>query len=188
MLPRASNMISNKQDEKLKEILEKTLSFLMLLSFPISLGLVAVGRDFALIFFGSEFEKSGYLIQLLATTHIFLSWGNVIRTQYLIPKERDKEYIISAFLGAIVNFILNLIFIPKYASIGACIGTIAAEFVVVFYQTWTVRKELPILKYLKNVMAFAIKSLVMFIIIVFIGGKIKNDALTRMMIRLDIKL
>lgn len=184
MLPRASNMISNKQDEKLKEILEKTLSFLMLLSFPISLGLVAVGRDFALIFFGSEFEKSGYLIQLLATTHIFLSWGNVIRTQYLIPKERDKEYIISAFLGAIVNFILNLIFIPKYASIGACIGTIAAEFVVVFYQTWTVRKELPILKYLKNVMAFAIKSLVMFIIIVFIGGKIKNDALTRMMIQI----
>ena len=175
MLPRASNMISNEQEEQVKDLIKRTMPFIMFLAFPMLFGLMAVGKDFSVIFFGNEFEKSGILIQLLAVTIIFLSWGNVIRTQYLIPKERDKEYIISAFLGAIVNFILNIILIPKYAAVGACIGTIFAELSVVLYQTFVVRKELPIKEYIENSISFIIKSIVMFIIIVLVGFQIENS-------------
>ena len=87
----------------------------------------------------------------IVTTIPFLSWGNVIRTQYLIPKEKDKEYIISAFIGAIINLTMNLIFIPKYGSIGACIGTICAETFVTIYQTISTKKELQIAEYIKAI-------------------------------------
>lgn len=186
MLPRVSNMLSNNQEEEVKKIISKTMPFIMFLVFPMVLGICAVSKDFSLLFFGSEFEKSGYLIELLSITIIFLSWGNVIRTQYLIPKERDKEYIISAILGAIVNFIMNCIFIPKYASIGACIGTIAAEFIVMFYQSWVVRKELHLKEYIVSSINFLMKAIIMFILILVIGRQIRYNNLLKILVQLCI--
>ena len=183
MLPRVTNMLSNNKEDEVKKVLDKTMPFIMFLALPMVFGILIVSKDFSLIFLGSEFEKSGHLIQLLSITILFLSWGNVIRTQYLIPKERDREYIISAFLGAFINFIMNLIFIPKYQSIGACIGTIMAEFIVMFYQTWKVRKELPIKKYIKNSTQFLIKSIIMFIIVVLLGMAIKENRLLRIILQ-----
>ena len=183
MLPRVSNMLSNNKEEEVKKIIGKTMPFILFLAFPMVFGICAVSKDFSLIFFGNEFEKCGLLIQLLSITIIFLSWGNVIRTQYLIPKEKDKEYVISAFLGAIVNFIMNCIFIPKHTSIGACIGTIAAEFIVMCYQSWVVRKELPLKEYMLNSLGFFIKAIIMFIIIMPLGKQIKNNDLLRIVVQ-----
>lgn len=183
MLPKVSNMISNNQENKVKELLKKTMPFIMFLVFPMVLGTIAIGRNFSMVFFGNQFEKSGYLMQLLSITIVFLSWGNVIRTQYLIPKEMDREYILSAFLGAIVNFIMNCIFIPRYDSIGACIGTILAEFVVMFYQSYVVRKELELKKYIINSIGFLIKAIIMFIAILIIGKVIKDNDLLRIIVQ-----
>lgn len=165
MLPRMSNIIANGKIDKVKDYISRSISFVMFMAFAMSLGLIAIGKNFAPLYFGNEFEKSGTLIMMLALTLPFLSFANVLRTQYLIPKEKDKVYIISVSLGAITNLILNIIFIPKFDSIGACIGTISAEAVVMIYQTLAVRKELPINKYLKAIMPFLLKSLLMFFII-----------------------
>lgn len=184
-LPKVSNMLANSKEDEVKQLLKKTIPFIMFLAFPMTLGVIGISRDFTSIYFGNKFEKTGYLIQLLSITLIFLSWGNVIRTQYLIPKEKDKEYVISAFLGAIVNFILNYIFIPKFAGIGACIGTIAAEFIVMFYQSFVVRKELEIFEYIKKSFGFLIKSLIMFAIIMLIKSLIKDSKLIRLSLQVS---
>lgn len=184
MLPRVSNMLSNNQEDKVKEIIGKTMPFVMFLALPMVFGIIAISNEFSVIFFGNEFEKSGYIIQALSITIIFLSWGNVIRTQYLIPKEKDKEYVISAFLGAIVNFVLNCIFIPKFQSIGACIGTIAAEFVVMFYQSWVVRKEIPLIRYIRSSIPFLIKSIVMFLITIYIGNYIECKDMLKIIVQI----
>lgn len=181
MLPRVTNMLSKNQEEQIKKTISKTMIFIMFITFPMFFGINLISKDFSIIFFGSEFEKTGYLIQLLSITVIFLSWGNVIRTQYLIPKEMDKTYIISAFLGAIVNFILNCIFIPLYQSIGACIGTIAAEWIVMFYQSIAVRKELPIKRYILNALPFFIKSLMMFVLVYIVSKNININGIYKIL-------
>lgn len=165
MLPRVSNILAHGDKEKVNEYINKSISFVMFLSFAMCFGLIAIGYHFAPIYFGNSFQKAGILIMMLSVTLPFLSFANVLRTQFLIPSEKDKIYIISVSLGAIVNLIMNLIFIPKYSSIGACIGTIAAEFIVMFYQTMSVRKELDIKKYIKNILPFFIKSFMMFVLV-----------------------
>ena len=105
------------------------------------------------------------MIILLAPTLIFLSFANILRTLYLIPYEKDKIYILSVFLGALVNLLVNFIFIPKLGSIGACLGTIMAEFIVMFYQALLLKKELEINKYIKDIFPFFVKALIMFILI-----------------------
>lgn len=183
MLPKMSNLYANsKFDDESKKIIKNTMSVVMFLCLAMGAGIISIGMHFSTFFFGSEFAKSGILIQLLAITIVFLAWGNVIRTQFLIPKERDKEYIISAFLGAIINFVMNLIFIPKYASIGACFGTIAAELSVMLYQTFAVRKELPIKEYVINSIPFMIKATIM-LIIIYPFNFIQMNSLYRLIIQ-----
>ena len=165
MLPRMSNIVARGEIEKVNSYISKSIIFVMFMSFAMCFGLIGVGYNFAPFYFGISFQKTGILIMLLATTLPFLSFANVIRTQYLIPREKDKIYIISVTLGAITNLILNYVLIPKLASVGACIGTIAAEIAVMSYQTFSVRKELSINEYLKNITPFFIKAIIMLICI-----------------------
>lgn len=165
MLPRMSNLISKKNDKLIYEYIYRSIKIIMFLSFPICFGLIAVSNNFIPIFLGESFNKSATLISYLSITITFVSFANVIKTEYLIPKEKDKDYVICTILGALVNIILNILLIPKYASIGACIGTIGAEFIAMFYQVYAVKKELPIKKYIKSVIPFFIKSIIMFLII-----------------------
>ena len=161
MLPRMSNIISKGEDNKVKEYISKSIKFVMFMSLAMCCGLIGIGREFAPIYFGESFTKTGILIIMLAGTLPFLSFANVLRTQYLIPKEKDKIYIISVSLGAITNLVMNFIFIPRFQSIGACIGTLSAEGIVMMYQAFAIRKELSIGKYVKSIIPFIIKSIIM---------------------------
>ena len=166
MLPKMSNIIGAKENNKAaNEYISKSMSFVMFMAYAICFGLITIGYHFAPLYFGNEFQKTGVLIMLLSTTLPFLSFANVLRTQYLIPSEKDKVYIISVSMGAAINLILNFLLIPKFESIGACFGTIAAEIVVMSYQTIAVRKKLEVKKYIKNTLVFLLKAIIMFAIV-----------------------
>ena len=115
---------------------------------------------------------------VLSPKIICISWANVLRTQYLIPLHKDKVYVVSVWLGAIVNLIVNLLLIPSLGAMGAVIGTIIAEAVVMIYQTILVWDELPILDYIKNGIYYFFGGAVMFLIIRVIGNKMGISILT----------
>lgn len=165
MLPRISNLVQNKRDDQVRKYIHKSISFMMFLAFPICFGLISISKEFVLAFLGNGFMKSSVLLSYLSVTIVFLSFANVIRTEYLIPREMDNIYIVSVGLGAVINFVINLLLIPHLSSVGACIGTIAAEFIVMFYQIMAIRKELPVKDYILNSIPYFIKSFIMFIII-----------------------
>ena len=121
------------------------------------------------------------VVSLLSITVLFISWANVIRTQYLIPRKKDSIYIKSTLLGALVNVIANLIFIPHYGAVGAAIGTIFAEASVAFYQTFKGRKELNIAKYLLNSCLYIIPAIGMYLCIIALRNITENTMLTLLM-------
>ncbi len=165
MLPRISNIVSKGKETKVNAYIEKSSIFISFIIFATMFGLIAISNDFSILFFGDAFKKSGILMAILALTLPFVAFANIIRTQYLIPKEKDKIYLKSVSLGAIINLVVNLILIKKYGSIGACIGTIAAEITVMLYQTISVSRELNITDIIKKSFPFFIKSVIMFVCI-----------------------
>lgn len=182
MLPRISNLASKNKNEEINVSIEKSMQFITFLAFPMMMGLMVISNDFVIKFFGIEFSKSGAVLAMLCIIIPIYAWGDVVRNQYIIPKEKDKIYIVSAYLGAIVNLILNLIFIPKFSAIGACIGTISAELVVAFYQSYKIRKELPFGSYVNKIIPYFIKALIMAIVIFFVG-KIISTGLLRIIVQ-----
>ncbi len=181
MLPRVSNIIS-KDINLVKNYISKSLEFSMFMAFAITFGLIAVANNFSVIFFGNEFLECGKIITFLSPTVILVAWANVIRTQYLLPNKNDKFYTISVCLGAVINVLLNLIFIPKLGAVGAAIGTLFTELSVAIYQTWCVRRQLEIKKYIKNTLKFMLSGIVMYISIINIGKIIENN-IERMLIQ-----
>jgi len=176
MLPHMAHSIANKGDS-----FKKTISFSMKLTSAISIfsvaALVVVADDASVILFGKEFLPSGFLVQLLSVTIIASGWANVIRTQYLIPIGKDKIYVVSTLLGAAINLILNFIFIPMLGAVGASVGTIAAEFSIVIYQTAAVRKDLEIKKYFAIYFIAVLKGLVAAALIYLSGRWIEHQLL-----------
>ena len=165
MLPKISNLLQKNEIKIIREYIKKSVSFMFFLAFPLCMGIIAVSRNAVIVLLGEEFIKSIYILRLLSVTIIFISFANILRTQYLIPREEDKIYIKSVFIGAITNLIMNFAFIPLYGGTGACIGTIVAEFAVMLYQAITIRKKLPIREYIINGVPFFIKSIIMLSII-----------------------
>lgn len=169
MLPRMTNLTANGNFDTAKKYIEISLKFIMFLAIGITLGLSGVSRQFIPLFFGEEFVNAVPVVSVLAFTVLFISWANVIRTQYLIPQKMDAIYIKSTGLGAIINVIVNLLLIPSCGATGAAIGTIFAEAAVASYQTWKVRNELEINKYFKNSCIYIVPGVVMYLIIILVG-------------------
>lgn len=162
MLPKMSNMIALGEIERGEKYIRDSMQFALFLSIAMMFGLMAISERFAPIYFGSNFAKSGRLIGYLSPIVVFASWANVIRTQYLIPNGKDKSYIISVIFGAVINLIINFILIEEYGAHGAVIGTLAAEFIVMTYQTFAIRHDLNIITYIKDNFIFLVSGILMF--------------------------
>ena len=71
----------------------------------------------------------------------------------------------SCVIGAVVNLIINVSLIPKFASLGAAIGTLIAEFSVLLYQFWVTRKVIYYSKILPQILFSLIAAALMAIIV-----------------------
>lgn len=165
MLPRMSSLISNNKIKESKQYIDNTLYMSLIFGIGAAMGIIVISPDFSVFFYGDDFSRTGIIMQYMAITIIIFACGNVIRTQYIIPKRLDNIYIISAILGAILNFVLNLFLIPRNGAMGAVISTIAAEFVVTFYQLYRVRKEFNYFKYIKHGLMYLVSGLIMLYLI-----------------------
>lgn len=174
MLPRVSNLVSRGEKDKIKFYIDKSMQFVLFLSVAMCFGLIVISPEFVPIYLGNEYIQTAKITQILSVVLIFSSWANVIRTQYLIPNEKDKSYIVSVSVGAIVNFISNSILIPRYAAVGAAIGTVLAEFSVMLVQTIAVVKELEIKKFVIYFIKFLISGFIMYIVIEVFQNVISN--------------
>ena len=165
MLPRITNMLANNQKEASLEYTKKSLIFTIFVSAPMSLGIMAVAKEFVPIFYGSGFDKCVDIFQILLPSCIFMAFANVVRTQYLIPHKKDNVYIISVVAGAVINLLINAILIPRLQSIGAAIGTLVAEITVCVIQCFCIRTEFRTLKYAIYSIPFILSSVIMYVLL-----------------------
>lgn len=161
MLPRMTALISQNNVKESRKYIDKSMLLVLAYSNAVMFGIFSVGNMFATVYYGDEFKRTGEIMVLLAVTVVFLGCGNVIRTQFLIPMKQDKAYIYSAVIGAAVNLIINSLLIPRYAAIGAAIGTIAAELCVLIYQLFYCRRELNLFKFAGYELVFCFFGLLM---------------------------
>ena len=161
--------------------MKKSFNMVFLLSIPMIFGIVVVSKSFVPVFFGKGYEKVAILMSVISPIILLIGLSNVTGTQYLLPTKRQKQYTVSVIIGAITNLVLNFIFIPKFLSIGAAIGTVIAEVTVTGVQFYCIRKEFNIREILTMSFKYLLSALIMLIVITILNSFIltKYSALFR---------
>ena len=170
MMPRITVLLGTGDEHRISYLNKISVRYFTLLVVGAAFGLAGICNVLAPVYFGSEFVGSAPIIAGLGFSLIFVTWANVIRTQYLIPNKLDKPYVISSVIGALANLAVNIILIPKFAGIGAMIGTIIAEFTVFFVQLILVRRSFPMSQYLQPVLFLFPIGMIMFAVVYWIGA------------------
>lgn len=178
MLPRISNVFARGEMQKVKDYINKSLSFVSYLGIPMMLGLASITKNFVPWFFGADFLKCTQVLPILSPILVAIAWSNVLGIQYMIPTGKSNEFTISVTAGALVNFILNLILIRRYASSGAAISTMLAEIAVTLLQIFMLRKDLNIIALYKDLLKYLVASILMTAIILILGSILKVSILS----------
>lgn len=166
MLPRMTNMLATNRSES-HRFLHISILFAMFLSSSMAFGIMGISKEFVPLFYGTGYEICVYLYLILLPSCIFLAFANVIRTQYLLPHHMDREYVVSAILGAVTNLISNAVLIVPLGAIGVSIGTLVAEFAVCMYQSLKVMQKISLRKYIYESIPLILSGGIMFVILYF---------------------
>ena len=133
-------------------------------------GVAAVADRFAPLFYGEESAYSGTLMIPLGFTLIMIGFANVIRTQVVLPQKRDHILVRSVCTGAVVNLIVNTCLISSMGSMGAVVGTLAAEMTVPVVQFIFLRKEVPYKRFISYVGIYAAMGGIMLVCVRLVGS------------------
>lgn len=160
MLPRLSNLISNKQWDEFKALSQKSMSFVVAVTLPLTVALILLAPFIIPIFCGDTYNAAISTLMILSPIILFIGVSNVLGIQILYPMGKENIVIISTAVGAIVNFGLNLWLIPLMDQDGAAIATFFAELLVTATMLILGRKFLP-LKWSNSYWVYVLSSVIM---------------------------
>lgn len=178
MFPRIASLVSENSRNNGKQISQYiTASICGVVFFTVGcfLGLKAVAFLFVPLFLGDEFSKAVDIIILGAAILIPRGVRGVIKSECLLPYEKDKEVIISIVSGAVCDFIVNLALIPKYGAVGAVVATLVCESVSCLMMLFYARKQFDTLKHTLISLPFILFAVVMYSVITLLIKILAKD-------------
>ena len=168
MLPRVSNLLSSGDHKAVNKMHEISFLIYNLVIFPIMAGMLIVNDDFVTFFLGQDFQEARYAIAIMIFRMFFIGWTNIMGIQILIPHNKNKEFMLSTTIPAIVSVGLNLLLLPKLGYIGAAIVSVLTEVLVWLIQLFYTRSYLREVPILGSLIKIIISSGVMYGILLFI--------------------
>ncbi len=160
-LPHVAAAFADDNRKRIREIAEKAFSFAIVLSCPLAIGLIAVARYFVPLFFGPGFDKVALLMQIYAWVIVIIPLSTTASFVILTPTKQHNKGTMAVAAGAVVNFTLNFLLIPKLLSVGASLATIVAELFVAGLHLYFVRKYVNVKKLFAKLIRYFICAVIM---------------------------
>ena len=174
MLPRTSALLAKGQDSVAARNMDKTMLVMMCFAGFAAFLIPCVAEPFVELFLGPGFVIAAQALIVLCARVPLLGFGNVMRTQYLIPHKMDSVFLVSAFCGAVASVVVGLILIPQLGAVGAGCASVAAEAAVLLYQSLRIGKGFPLARYLACTASYLGGGLVMMLAVMALLPQFDN--------------
>ena len=182
MMPRIAAFHSMGDKSRIRSYIMLSMKWLMMGSIGCMFGIMAVSRDFVILFSGIDFADSYIVVSSLTPIIIFMAWENVLQKQYMVPLKKDKFVAVIMCLAAVINVIINYLLIPKMNATGAIIGSILSHVFICLAEGIYLRKELPLLKMLRSIFPYLLSGMVMSICVILFANHVNiNSPLVKLM-------
>lgn len=140
-VPRITTAMHEGNFSTTQEILDRAFHFVVLLSVPSMVGLMAMAPEFILVFSGQQFAAATTCMQILAALPVLVGFGYFFAFLVLVPGGKNKEMFLSVAAGVIVFFLLNFLLVPFFRETGTAIANIATELIVTLLYFYFARKH-----------------------------------------------
>jgi flippase wzx len=162
MLPRVAGLLASGDKRAVNKMHEMSFLIYNLVIFPIMAGMLIVNDDFVQFFLGQDFQDARYAIAIMIFRMFFIGWTNIMGIQILIPHNKNREFMISTTVPAIISVGLNLIFLPKLGYIGAAIVSVLTEALVWAIQLYFTRRYLKEVAIIGSMTKIVLASAIMY--------------------------
>ena len=181
VMPRIANVFNKSSNkDEVSGYINTTFKLAIILSLPIFVALEVVSEFFYPWYTPKQANDMILLVRLLSPIIIFISLSNVFGIQYLVPTNNTTKYTKSIIAGAVVNMAINLYTIPRWAAVGACIGSVCAEFTVTLVQWLYMKDEIKLSAFdttVKSIVSAFVMGVVIYFVGTIFGAKIYSNAL-----------
>lgn len=150
IVPRLSYYYKNHLYQEYNKLISQTLKIIILLSFPMIIGIIFTGNELITIMYGEKYLQSAKVLNILSFLLLISPIGYLLGSRVLLISEQETKMIICVAIGAIVNVICNFFFIQKYSEIGAAFASLTSEIVVMTIYVYLGRKEYSLLIQIKD--------------------------------------
>lgn len=127
---RISYLFAEQKIEEIKQRIAMSMDYILLIGIGICFGTIGIAERFVPFFFGPGYDKTVILLQLMAPLVVIIGVSNCLGSQYFTPSGQRKRSAKVIVLGAFINLILNLCFIPGFRSYGAAAASVMAELTI----------------------------------------------------------
>ncbi len=114
--------------EKLSGALEQGIKYCLLISIPVSIGAIILA-DQVVLLFKNDFGESALLLRVSMLAVPFMFVGFPIGS-LLNACDRQKRNTVNMTITAFLSAAINIILIPRYGVLGACITTVISSIVM----------------------------------------------------------
>lgn len=170
MISKVSYAFQKQNTEEIKNYLNQVTNFVWLASSALMFGVAGAIENFVKWFYAAEYESVINIVYLMCPIIIFIGLNNIIGIQFLVPTKNQNKYIFAVIIGAVTNFVLNLILIKPLATIGATIASVMAELVIVIVELMFLKKIIPDYRIAKGSAKYLLFGAVMFVVMKFSGS------------------
>ncbi len=154
LLPRLSYYIEMGKEKEFRRMTTHALSFVLMIALPMVLYILLFVEEGIGLLSGPAYALAVTPTRLIIPTILFMGLSNILGMQILVPTDREKRVLQAVIVGAVVDFLLNLLLIPSLGASGASIGTLVAEFAVVLVEAAILREFLKEIWQMKSVVPY----------------------------------
>ena len=134
LVPRITNCIMERKAEALRRYIRITFLFTASFSLLSLIFFECFTTRSILLLSGQEFLPAVPAMKVIMLTVPLIGFSSLTGLEILVPFHKEKIVLYSEVFGAAVDFMMNLMLIPKYGSAGAALGTVIAELSVLSFQ------------------------------------------------------
>lgn len=153
-LPRISKEVGSVSRKQIETRFSKLINILLIFIAPACAGLFMLSKNIVLLFSGMDYISAYSSLRLLAFSLPFASLACFYINIVMIPYKMEKKVLIATSVSAVLNIVLNIIFIPMWGQDAAAGTTLLAEVVMLVSGIIFTRKIISIKIYKGLLCAF----------------------------------
>lgn len=166
MMPRIAFEYSSNNLQSINKNINDILRLVLLLTFPMCVGLYLVSDNLIPWFLGEGFLPSIRIIQLMCPLILFNALTNISGAQYFVATNQTRIITIAYFSGCVLNLIGNIVLDSIYGAEGAVISLVLATAVCCIYQYYHLNNQLTL--HITYLWKYIISSIIMGVVIYFL--------------------